>query len=537
MQRMRISYLTQAGTRNPGFGRTLALRLGGLLFWANVGVLPAQSGTATKPSVPLVEPGLEEAVKWKWKVEASDPAKWGLPISFEAKAAAAQVAQAAQGGLPGVRVNESPAPALPMGPPETALKHEVMRGESLTVIARRQGVTVEQLKKANGLANDLIRVGQILHIPSRDEVRAMEPPPPVKKEGEAPTVRVMPPKEEVRQAVIVPKYSRALPGEAQRASHIVLTQSYLDRRLFSAGPIDGGEGPMYAATLAAYKAAYPDELNYEGGATPAVLRNLGGAYREYVLREEDFRWIAPVATTGRSTGRGSKGDPAPDWESLIGSSFLAYRSAWEFVAERYHCSESFLRRINGVIKSTPKAGTTFFVPNVEPFEIEKAFEEPVRPVANPAEVITAKIVSNAWMEVRRGELLVARMPVSAARPGLRGRGTWRVLGAIPRPQLVCTGDWANPPKASGIGLSNQEVVLKAPPMGAVLPPGPNNPAGLFWIDLAKGNETTVLPYGLHGTSIPGYLTRQESVGGFRMANWDLARVVRLLPEGTPLLWE
>jgi lipoprotein-anchoring transpeptidase ErfK/SrfK len=111
------------------------------------------------------------------------------------------------------------------------------------------------------------------------------------------------------------------------------------------------------------------------------------------------------------------------------------------------------------------------------------------------------------------------------------------LDAVARPKLVCSGEWANPPKPAGVGLGNEEVIVIPPPAGAVLPPGPNNPAGLFWVNLAKGTDPTPLPYGLHGTSIPGHLTRQESVGGFRLTNWDLARVVRLLPVGTELKWE
>jgi lipoprotein-anchoring transpeptidase ErfK/SrfK len=70
-----------------------------------------------------------------------------------------------------------------------------------------------------------------------------------------------------------------------------------------------------------------------------------------------------------------------------------------------------------------------------------------------------------------------------------------------------------------------------------LAPGPNNPAGFAWINLAKASDLKPLPYGLHGTSIPGYMMKQESIGGFRLTNWDLARVIRLLPSGTELTWE
>ena len=70
-----------------------------------------------------------------------------------------------------------------------------------------------------------------------------------------------------------------------------------------------------------------------------------------------------------------------------------------------------------------------------------------------------------------------------------------------------------------------------------LPAGPNNPVGIVWINLAKANSTEPLPYGLHGTSIPERMRSQESIGGLRLANWDIARAVRLLPAGTALKWK
>ncbi len=47
----------------------------------------------------------------------------------------------------------------------TTTVHKVRKGESLDKIARRYGVTVAELKKANGLKNDKIKIGQSLKIP------------------------------------------------------------------------------------------------------------------------------------------------------------------------------------------------------------------------------------------------------------------------------------------------------------------------------------------------------------------------------------
>lgn len=53
-------------------------------------------------------------------------------------------------------------------PAPTPLVHRVRRGETLTAIAERYGVTIEAISKANGLLDpNLIVVGQLLVIPAR----------------------------------------------------------------------------------------------------------------------------------------------------------------------------------------------------------------------------------------------------------------------------------------------------------------------------------------------------------------------------------
>jgi LysM repeat protein len=53
----------------------------------------------------------------------------------------------------------------PANTPVRAREYTVRRGDTLSLIARRNGTTVEQLRAANALRGDLINVGQTLRIP------------------------------------------------------------------------------------------------------------------------------------------------------------------------------------------------------------------------------------------------------------------------------------------------------------------------------------------------------------------------------------
>ena len=55
-----------------------------------------------------------------------------------------------------------------------------------------------------------------------------------------------------------------------------------------------------------------------------------------------------------------------------------------------------------------------------------------------------------------------------------------------------------------------------------LPPGPNGPVGVVWIDLSKEH------YGIHGTSAPETIGRAQSHGCVRLTNWDAARLAQMV---------
>jgi LysM repeat protein len=479
-------------------------------------------GKLTAPK--RVEPGLETAVNWKWRVEPSDEKDWGFQLSSP---------------------TPSPMPAAtPVPTPETRpARYEVKHGDALILIGKKFGLTVAQLKAFNGLKDDKIRVGQILKIPTPVELAAMAPPPPP------------PPKKKKRVESSEAKAGSETSVELDK----LRLQIFLDREEFSPGPIASEPGPAFAKTLVLYQSTHDDAKDDAalGAKARAVVKDV---FARYKLKPEDFRFIAPpkaetvepkktsAPVHGRS-GKSSVRRPAiakaayPTYEELIAASTLAYRTPWEFVAERFHCQESYLRNLNYKLPAVPVTGAEFQVPNVIPFEIEKAFDEPIRPEADPKNPMTATAVGLTQLNIYRSGALIAVFPMSPARPGLHGKGTWTILDLIPRPRLATLQEprteptpkpnAANPgPEPSPSPSPSRTILSSEQYLGA----GPRNPVGIMWINLAKSKSTERLPYGLHGTSIPDQMNNEASIGGFRLTNWDIARAVHHLPSGAPLEW-
>ncbi len=66
---------------------------------------------------------------------------------------------------------------------------------------------------------------------------------------------------------------------------------------------------------------------------------------------------------------------------------------------------------------------------------------------------------------------------------------------------------------------------------AKLPPGPNGPVGVVWIDLTKEH------YGIHGTPAPETIGRAESHGCVRLTNWDAARLAQMVSNSTKVVFQ
>ncbi|GAB4168084.1 MAG: hypothetical protein Fur0032_06250 [Terrimicrobiaceae bacterium] len=467
--------------------RVNVMKLAGLIVIAMVWVMRELPAQAVHQVLSRVEPGLEQAVRWKWQVEESPalPAMAPQPLREELRQPTAGSTASGEGG-----------------------DYVVQKGDALAKIARKFHITIDQLKTANDLKSDLIRVGQVLRIPDAEEIARM--PAPTPRPGARP---------EAAPQDAAGTMSAALGGYDP---NVLMMQISLDRQGFSPGPIDGQSGLRFQGLMMTVQRATgltADAIQQKAAA------EVGEPFTTYRLTPEDFRWIRIPAA-----GRPKK--PTPEerselaYRALTGHPEALYRSAWEFVAERYHCDEGFLRRLNPTLKAAPQAGAVFRVPRVEPFLIEKEFSAVERPrMATDDEPVKAVVADLAWLEIYRGEKLVACFPLTVARPGLRGRGDWVVLDSVQRPRLVTRRE---PSGGGDSGLEDGKTEM--------IGPGPRNPVGIHWIHLAKAGEAAPLPFGLHGTSLPDRMSSTESLGGFRLTNWDIVRAAKWLPVGTPLKW-
>lgn len=110
------------------------------------------------------------------------------------------------------------------------LRHTVRAGETLMAISRRYQTDVDEIRRANNLQSDVLRVGQVLMIPSQSDTPeapvpedTVRPLPPVQRETEperpaAETRPVTPPAEERERPLVIERregsaYYTVRPGD------------------------------------------------------------------------------------------------------------------------------------------------------------------------------------------------------------------------------------------------------------------------------------------------------------------------------------
>ena len=228
---------------------------------------------------------------------------------------------------------------------------------------------------------------------------------------------------------------------------------------------------------------------------------------------------------------------------------MGYASLAEKIAERFHTTDEVLAELNpeltGAVttgtdtpsgnEASPKpaivyrAGMQLRVPNIgadrfDPSAVKDAkWASTLRLLGvGTDQPKAAKIEvdkSDAVLRVLDGEgKLIAQYTATMGSSQFPlPLGTWKIRGIGYNPP------WQYDPSL----LANAD---KSDPK-LEIPPGPNNPIGVVWIDLSKEH------YGIHGTDEPSHIGRAESNGCIRLTNWDAARLAQMVSSGVEAVFK
>jgi lipoprotein-anchoring transpeptidase ErfK/SrfK len=285
-------------------------------------------------------------------------------------------------------------------------------------------------------------------------------------------------------------------------------QTLLDKAAFSPGEIDAKGGENTAKALRAFQASR--RLEPTGQADPPTLEALRAASDGVVLRDHV---VSAADVAGPFTPQ------VPD--DLMEQSTLpalGYADAAERLAERFHTSPRLLRELNP--GATFVEGEILRVPAVAPLELP-AYSGTRKPEDAPSVLasLVEVVAETGTLTVRDAEgaiLLHAPVSTGSANDPLPA-GEWTVRSVLYQPKFHY----------------NPALFWDADPTHAktVIPPGPNNPVGLIWVDIDKEH------WGLHGTPEPSRIGYAQSHGCVRLTNWDAVRLAGLVDKGTRVLFQ
>jgi lipoprotein-anchoring transpeptidase ErfK/SrfK len=324
-------------------------------------------------------------------------------------------------------------------------------------------------------------------------------------------------------------------AQAPVVNDVLAAQVMLDRLGFSTGEIDGRMGTNVRRALNAFQMA--QGMPASNAVDPATWKRLSeqtGGQPPLISYT-----VADADVAGPFTA-----DIPADLMEQSKLQALNYRTPLEALAEKFHASPDLLRQINPRA-AFDRAGEQILVPNVTPF-VPPQPEPPAtaqrgRPVgtagrgapaarggrgaaqkagaadAGPAvTIIVTKETSALTVEDESGTLLFHAPVTSGSEHDPLPIGMWKVTKVYRMPPFHY----------------NPALFWDADPRHAKakIPPGPNNPVGVVWIDLTKEH------YGIHGTPEPSNIGHVESHGCVRLTNWDAARVAEWARPGTPVIF-
>jgi lipoprotein-anchoring transpeptidase ErfK/SrfK len=272
---------------------------------------------------------------------------------------------------------------------------------------------------------------------------------------------------------------------------IVRCQILLDRANFSPGEIDGNYGSNLRKAISAFQSSRAVSVTGETGPAEWQLLNAdpSAALIPYTITAADLK--GPFVTVPDDMMKKSK-LPA-----------LGYESALEAIAEYFHASPRLLRRVNPNA-SFRTAGEEILVPNVV-----------TAPPPPASRIIIDKSDLSVTAVDSEGKVITRYPAAIGSHRDPLPIGTWKINGVGRNP----------------VFHYNPRLFWDAEPSHskAKIPPGPNNPVGVVWIDLSKKH------YGIHGTPDPNAVGKTQSHGCIRLTNWDAVELAAIVTPGLPAI--
>ena len=290
-----------------------------------------------------------------------------------------------------------------------------------------------------------------------------------------------------------PNCGHALTPPKGFSTETLMLQIFLDRHNFSCGVIDGVWGEGSRKAMRAWQLSrglratrWVDVPLY------AQIATMTEPLMRYTITPEDEALVTgPMPAT---------------WAERAQLRLMGYDTLGACVAERFHTSERTLRNLNPGLADWPAclaAGVTLTVPNVRQAALQK-----------PATLVIA-LDDRTLAGYDENGIMCLRFPCSIARrkASLPQVGEVTVRNMAPAPNY--TYDPVNYGQDPSVGKM-------------VVPAGPRNPVGSRWIGLS-------LPgYGIHGSPRPNTVGRPESLGCFRLTNWNAEKLFELVRPGMPV---
>ena len=272
---------------------------------------------------------------------------------------------------------------------------------------------------------------------------------------------------------------------------IVKMQVLLDRAGYSPGEIDGKLGENALKALRAFADA--KGLAFDGRKpTPEIWNALTATSSDAII--VDYK-IADKDAKGPFLQK----LPAK-MEDMQGLKSLDYTGPREAIAEKFHMSEALLEALNPGRKFD-EAGQSISVVSVATKED--------RPAAARVEV--DKTRQTVRVLGKSGELIEFFPATVGSKEKPTPSGALKITSIDANPHYGYNPDY----KFKGV-KSKRAFEIN---------PGPNNPAGSWWIGLSAEG------FGIHGTPNPSKISKAESHGCVRLTNWDAARLAKLVKKG------